>query len=201
MDVSARDLEESIQYGQMIWQTLRNIDNETKSDIAMTFATHTDVTVMTIPSEPTAEVMSLMRSSFAEVIEDLVDHFSDKKVSAEEVAAFLLPHMEHVTVATHVALKKLNLFLEAIAQLVTLGLKTQRAYDPRAAKRQGDTFDILLLTLLSCPAIVVTADKPFLNRIQSLASPQKYQVLSVDEFNKCLQAENATGELLSRIAP
>lgn len=200
VDVSSRDLEQSIQHGQMAWQTLRNIDNETKSDIAMGFETSTDLTVMTIRSEPTAQVVSLMRSSFADMIDDLVSQFSDESASAEEVSTFLLPHMENVTVDTHVAQEKLGLFFEAIAQLVTLGSKLHGAYDPRRAKRQGDTFDILLLTLLACPAIVVTADKPFLNRIQSLKSVQKYQVLSVDEFNKCVRGNNALVELQSHVA-
>jgi hypothetical protein len=70
------------------------------------------------------------------------------------------------------------------AELIFTSYAHTPGYNPASQKRRGDLFDLALLFALPLPAVIVTADNPFLDRVRRAASPDSKQLISVDDFNQ-----------------
>ncbi len=96
--------------------------------------------------------------------------------------------------------QKLDGVTSLIAQFIDLSLKSRDPYNPTSNKRRGDVFDLSILYALPLPAVIVTGDQRFLNRLRKTQSPGAGQVISIDEFNT--QARQDTLEsLVERVRP
>lgn len=197
--VDAAELREDQRQGQFAWELLTSIDDQTQTHLVLrTEVGAGEIWEMSLNALGTSQTFDRIRSSFAEMIEDCLKQFSGNTPTLDEVTSFVLPVMQHVTVSTVEASQKLDLFLRVFAQFVQLAANVGSPYDPRSDKRRGDAFDIMMLPTLSVPTIVVTADQVFLNRISSLNSPQKSQVISVEEFNDRVRAGSLHTLLLKK---
>jgi hypothetical protein len=90
--------------------------------------------------------------------------------------------------------------LDAAARLVAKfayeSVNQRTPYNPHSDKRRGDAIDFMMLFYLPLPAIVCTADQPFINRVRATGTPQSRLVLNVSEFNDRMRA-NAISELVA----
>lgn len=78
---------------------------------------------------------------------------------------------------------KLDAITRMIATLVDMSLHPKTPYNPASVGRRGDAFDSCHLFAIPLPAIICTADRPFVNRLRATQAPQSNQVLTVEEFN------------------
>lgn len=87
---------------------------------------------------------------------------------------------------------RLNTVISLQAHFIHLAINT--SFNPSTTKRRGDLFDWSLLFALPLPTVIVTSDKPFINRLKGTKAADAFQVISVEEFND--HARNDTLESL-----
>lgn len=80
------------------------------------------------------------------------------------------------------------------AQFAHMAINQSPPYNPSTRQRRGDLFDWALLFALPLPAVVVTADKKFTNRVRATNTVEAGQILLVEECNE--HARNDTLESL-----
>jgi hypothetical protein len=176
-----------------VWKLLSNIDEHTAMDIAVVYDDGGQAVRIQSTPQTTRMVKEAARYSWILFVDEYVRHTNGRTPTLEEVTADILGGAEHVDKTIPDLNQRLDLFLKAIAQLVQMATKPNGGYRPGNEKRRGDVFDIMLLMSLNIPAVVVTTDAVFLNRVRQLSSLQLKQVVSVDEFN----AHLASGTLAS----
>jgi len=79
---------------------------------------------------------------------------------------------------------RLDCVAKCLALFLNMALKKNGPYNPDGENRAGDVFDMDLLYALPLPAIIVTADEKFYNRMRSLDCQQVSQIVLVEEFNQ-----------------
>lgn len=146
--VDAAELQEDQRQGQEYWQHLTSIDDQTTAHLVLrTEVGAGEIRETSLNALGTSQTVDLIRSSFAAMIEDCLNHSSGNTPTLDEVTSFVLPVMQHVTVSTEEASQKLDLFLRVFAQFVQLAANVGSPYDPRSDKRRGDAFDIMMCQL------------------------------------------------------
>ena len=130
------------------------------------------------------------RSDWVGYVRSFAAEFGERPNRAEVLRAIVRRHGNEVGDATDHHLRLMPVF-EMIATLVHSSLRTRDGYDPTTERRQGDTFDINLLYVLSHPeTVVVTTDGPFVRRLAQTNATQRDRVLDIEQFNEHLR--NAT---------
>jgi hypothetical protein len=84
---------------------------------------------------------------------------------------------------------KLDAPIRMVARLYAQSMARRTAYDPSTEKRSSDAFDLDLLFAIPLPAVIVTADERFLNRLRGTNAPHSKQVCFINEFNNCLECD------------
>lgn len=79
---------------------------------------------------------------------------------------------------------RLDAVLSIQAELVYMSVNSPNPYNPSSDKRRGDLFDMALLYALPLPVIIITADKPFLNRVKNAKTPDAVQLIDTSQFNQ-----------------
>jgi hypothetical protein len=92
--------------------------------------------------------------------------------------------------------RRLDAVIRLLAQFAHMALNqpSQSQYNPSATNRRGDLFDWSLLFALPLPALIVTSDKRFVNRLKATNADDARQVLLIEDFNE--HARNDTLESL-----
>jgi hypothetical protein len=85
-------------------------------------------------------------------------------------------------------LEKLDTISRMVARLFALSLGEKSPYNPGSEKGRGDAFDLDLLFAIPLPAVIVTADERFANRLHSTKAPHAEQVCTIPEFHTHLRS-------------
>jgi hypothetical protein len=88
---------------------------------------------------------------------------------------------------------KLDAMIRMLAKFTSLAIQKRDAYNPEGNNRRGDVFDLELLFALPLPAIVVTADEKFVNRLREIGAEHAGQVVTIAEFNQHVRAGTLAG--------
>jgi hypothetical protein len=171
------------QHCAAVWKLLSSIDERNTMNIAVVYDDGGQPVHIESTPQITRMVKTAARYSWVLFVEEYAHQKNGRTPTLEEVTADILSGAEHVDKRIPDLKQRLDLFLKAVAQLVQMATGSNAGYRPGSQTRRGDAFDIMLLMSLSIPAIVVTADVVFLNRLRQLSSAQLKQVVSVGEFN------------------
>lgn len=170
------------------WQVLKALNGDPSCGFGGVYeSTGSAEAVMTNHKITSAVIDDALRP-WIEFIEEQGDHYRKHPATLDEITRTVREYGSKASSEIVDFADRLDFFFKAIAVMIQLASKGKTLYLPSSANRKGDIFDIMLLMALGLPAIVVTADKKFINRFTGIESPQKKRLISVEDFNDHLKA-------------
>jgi hypothetical protein len=184
------NLEGSQLYHQTLWRLLRDASS---LKVLLGGICYRDITGKPVKLKPDpAQIMSTLdkeRRTWVDFIDNMRQVKKTGKIplgTLQEIERFLRSDIGQASTDNPNLLSRLVATIRFQAQFAHMALNqsSQSQYDPSTKKRRGDLFDWALLFALPLPAVIVTCDKRFVNRLRATNAIDARQVLLVEGFNE-----------------